>query len=382
MAVKTKAELKTQAGNVFVGGLANISAADVKALIIDIIDSLFGNSGGSITVTGSLADDGNGSIELDNDQAAPGNDKYYGTDGTGTRGYFDLPAEGQDVTGINSIRDNGSGTVDLMGDATNPGNDKYYGTDGAGAKGFHDVPIATGADSISGTSTLSLVGDVGNPGNAKYYGTGGSGLKGFHDLPSPGQDVNGLNSITDDGAGNVQFVNDSATPGNDKYYGTDAAGAKGFHDLPAGGDRFVWDIIPLQPSTFSAGGASGHQRFLEANNFNYNLWGVPDGTEIHQVTVILHDTPSAIASINLHWGDATDKIFTNDLELVVGNTFYQLSGSDFDSTMTEVPSATAPDPGSGQTSPINYPAFRRLEMVNITAIDEVAGTIKIVWKLP
>jgi hypothetical protein len=33
-------------------------------------------------------------FELVNDAAAPGNSKYYGTDGSGTKGFFDLPAAG------------------------------------------------------------------------------------------------------------------------------------------------------------------------------------------------------------------------------------------------------------------------------------------------
>jgi hypothetical protein len=33
-----------------------------------------------------------------------------------------------------------AGEVQLVGDAATPGNNKYYGTDGAGVKGFHDTP--------------------------------------------------------------------------------------------------------------------------------------------------------------------------------------------------------------------------------------------------
>ena len=58
----------------------------------------------SITVTGATSLTGGGnltanrSLSLVGDSATPGNSKYYGTDGTGTKGYFTLPAGGGDPT--------------------------------------------------------------------------------------------------------------------------------------------------------------------------------------------------------------------------------------------------------------------------------------------
>lgn len=78
-------------------------------------------------------------------------------------------------------------TLSLVGDAASPGNTKYYGTDGDGTKGFHDVPAAvvpTPKNSIQiDASEYQLVGDAASPGNTRYYGTNGSGTKGFHDIP-------------------------------------------------------------------------------------------------------------------------------------------------------------------------------------------------------
>jgi len=52
-------------------------------------------------------------------------------------------------------------TLSLVNDAATPGNDKYYGTDGFGAKGFHDLPAAGGnvnaADSL--LSNYVVLGD-------------------------------------------------------------------------------------------------------------------------------------------------------------------------------------------------------------------------------
>jgi len=202
---------------------------------------------------------------------------------------------------------------------------------------------------------------------------------------SGGTSVEVVNSLEADGSGAFQLVGDEATPSNSEYYGTDATGAKGFHALPTApelGDKFVWDTIPLQPATFTAGGASGHQRLLEGNNLNYSFWALPDGTEIVHVSVILHAPPSATPSINLHWGDATDKIFASDLQLPTAGVYYQVEGVGLNSDMVEIPYDDGSNSGSKKTSPIDYTAFKRLELVNITAIEEVAGTMKILFKLP
>jgi len=50
-----------------------------------------------------------------------------------------------------SITSDASG-IRLSGDAASPGNLKYYGTNGAGAKGFYDIPVASKwADGVSGS---------------------------------------------------------------------------------------------------------------------------------------------------------------------------------------------------------------------------------------
>ena len=58
----------------------------------------------------------------------------------------------------NSIEDDG-GDLQLVGDSASPGNEKYYGTDAAGAKGFHNLPSSSGGvqsvtgDGVGGTAT-------------------------------------------------------------------------------------------------------------------------------------------------------------------------------------------------------------------------------------
>lgn len=78
---------------------ANLQATSVtKAKIENIAASrLLGNATGSaaapteIPLAGSLAFSG-GDLQLSGDSSTPGNSKYYGTDGTSTKGYFSLPS--------------------------------------------------------------------------------------------------------------------------------------------------------------------------------------------------------------------------------------------------------------------------------------------------
>jgi hypothetical protein len=51
-----------------------------------------------------------GTVNLDGDSATPGNDKYYGTDGTGTKGFYDLPTGGGGFTVLATSVSPGSST--------------------------------------------------------------------------------------------------------------------------------------------------------------------------------------------------------------------------------------------------------------------------------
>lgn len=67
------------------------------------------------------------------------------------------------VSGATSITGGGTLTTDrtlsLVGDADTPGNDRYYGTDGTGTKGYHSLPVsdpAVGGD-LSGTASNAQI---------------------------------------------------------------------------------------------------------------------------------------------------------------------------------------------------------------------------------
>ena len=91
------------------------------------------------------------------------------------------------ISAKNSIEINDD-ELQLVGDTASPGNNKVYGTDGSGVRGWKDDP--SGADAKNSIEVdadeLQLVGDEASPGNNKVYGTDGSGNKGWKDDPAGG----------------------------------------------------------------------------------------------------------------------------------------------------------------------------------------------------
>jgi hypothetical protein len=298
----------------------------------------------TIATTNSLTGGGdlssNRTLQLVNDTAAPGNAMFYGTDGTGTRGWYAqvtgvtahsgltgltaddhtqyhndargdarYPPLARTITVANSLTGGGSlaanRTIALSGDTAAPGNNMFYGTNGTGVRGWYAVstgvtvhsgltglaaddhtqyhndtrgdlrypPLArsiatanslTGGGDLSSNRTLALVGDTAAPGNNMVYGTNGTGVRGWYAAASGGVTAHGsltglanddhtqyLNNARGDarypplarsiattlsltGGGDLsanrtlQLVGDSATPGNLSLWGTDSVGARGW----------------------------------------------------------------------------------------------------------------------------------------------------------
>lgn len=116
----------------------------------------------------SIVEDASG-LKLDGDSASPGTWRFYGTEGTGTRGYhtFDEPAQdavGSILTDTDtidltyndgtpsitaaarlqmSITSDASG-IKLSGDSASPGNWYFYGTQAGGTKGYQALNGAPG----------------------------------------------------------------------------------------------------------------------------------------------------------------------------------------------------------------------------------------------
>lgn len=211
-----------------------------------------------IDTTGSIETSSAG-LQLTNDQVTPGNNRYYGTDGTGTKGWYVH-------TGTGAIED----LQDAIGNA-------FVDTDTVDAT-YDDITgqftwqIRNQFSLTYNSSGIMLVGDVASPGNNQVYGTDATGVRGWYPAlnEETARDTIGIGftdtdtidavyddaldqfkwnvkkqfSITSDASG-IKLSGDSSSPGNTKYYGTNVSGTKGWYDLPTGGytDEMAQDAI-------------------------------------------------------------------------------------------------------------------------------------------
>jgi hypothetical protein len=113
-------------------GISHWLELDYITLTPTEIEDLFPTFSYSLLRTG---DD----VTLYGDEEYPGNSKLYGTNGSGTKGWYSKTYP----TALNfqySITQSGI-NVNLVNDSASPGNEKYYGTDSSGAKGYSDLPV-------------------------------------------------------------------------------------------------------------------------------------------------------------------------------------------------------------------------------------------------
>ena len=132
----------------------------------------------NISFVDSIVKDSVNAVSLVNDQDVPGNSKYYGTDGTGTKGWYDLTTSAQPfqtavfanpleidcstykdwictVTGdctvnINNLTDGDAGMLELIVDGTSSGDSVTItmGTMWTKKMGPTDLDMTDGADNI------------------------------------------------------------------------------------------------------------------------------------------------------------------------------------------------------------------------------------------
>ncbi len=123
------ANLGLSAADVGLGNVDNTSDAS-KPVSTATQTALNGKADTTTTITGATSITGGGSLaanrtlSLVNDSATPGNSRYYGTDGTGTKGYFALPGGsdptmGGDLSGTASNAQIVAGAVDSTELASN-----------------------------------------------------------------------------------------------------------------------------------------------------------------------------------------------------------------------------------------------------------------------
>lgn len=122
-------------------------------------------------------------IKLVNDVKNPEQWQFYGTDGSGVRGWYDV--EGHQNT-AKSVEGDGSfiNPIQLKNDEDTPGANKYYGTNDKGERGWIESTFAPITEkSITGdgkaANPIKLVNDLEAPGSNYNYGTDGFGIKGW-----------------------------------------------------------------------------------------------------------------------------------------------------------------------------------------------------------
>lgn len=231
------------------------SEANVEPIVEDFLVPGWGISltpgGGTLTVEAffihSIVQSA-GALALDGDTATPGNNYFYSTSGSGTKGWNQLPTTYSITTS--------SGVLQLDGDTSSPGNLYFYSTNGSGNKGWNQLPTTNSITTSSGS--LELTNDSSSPGSNYFYGTSGAGTKGWYALPAGAEsttvsdtntidltlttynisgDVRYQQSITSDSSG-IKLDGDQTSPGNDYFYGTNGSGTKGWYAVAGGSSDF------------------------------------------------------------------------------------------------------------------------------------------------
>lgn len=200
-----------------VGGDYNASQIDntsgvVGADVAAALDTLDASKLESVLSTNSVTGDGTLGTELQlvNDAASPGNNKAYGTNNIGTKGFFDSVSSAFGRTGavVALASDYDASQVDNDSGVTGAFVDDALNTlDANKIESVLTANSVTG-DGLSGTE-VQLVNDVASPGANQVYGTNGAGTKGWKADPS---------AATPGGAStNVQFNNAGAFDGDAEF---------------------------------------------------------------------------------------------------------------------------------------------------------------------
>lgn len=150
-------------------------------------------------------------LQLSGDVATPTANQYYGTNSTGVKGWHTIsPVQtSYTVQGVLSLTGGGTltgtgRTFQLVNDVATPGASRYYGTDATGTRGWYAAPAyvpdtrrldtihsLTGGGDLTADRTITLVNDVAAPGTRKFYGTDINGVRGWYDAPQPIQYYSG-----------------------------------------------------------------------------------------------------------------------------------------------------------------------------------------------
>lgn len=215
-----------------------------------VSNNLAGSGLATATVTSHIADTSSNPHSVAHSQTSPVADQH-------------IAHSGVSLTGQNSVSGggdiSGSRTFELTGDEATPGANRVYGTDGAGARGWKDDPASSGdvagpvsavdnnfaafdgvtgkliKDSAASGSSFDAAGAASDvQGNLDTH-TGTGNIHVNHQLVSVAGGVSLDGGGTIDGNQTITLLNDLASPGNNQVYGTNGVGTKGWKSDPAGG---------------------------------------------------------------------------------------------------------------------------------------------------
>ena len=145
----------------------------------------------------------------------------------------------------------------LVGDQETPGPSRIYGTNSSGTRGWYAqtsaVEVQRSIRISPSNQKLELVGDLNSPGVSKRYGTDSEGVRGWQDADDAPPGVKGSLEVDD---GDLQLDGDSTSPAAGLAYSTDHEGNRGWHQPPNGWvlvQEEVGDPIPDRPAVAGPG---------------------------------------------------------------------------------------------------------------------------------
>lgn len=175
------------------------------------VPGLAAKAGAAITIQGSSSLSGGGdltanrTLSLVNDSATPGNTMYYGTNGTGTKGYYALPS----ATPVATTTTSGTITLagDLAGTGASPTVAKVNGVSMSGTPQSGYVPVASSA-------TAATWGTVNDATAVKLAGSTMTGTLILPSLRVTGGTLGAGKVLTSDASGNATWQSPSASNTN------------------------------------------------------------------------------------------------------------------------------------------------------------------------
>jgi hypothetical protein len=208
------------------------------------------------------------------------------------------------VSGANSVAVVGGGTgvlssnvqLQLSGDASNPGNNKVYGTNASGVRGWKNDPSGGSGDVVGPASAVNERIAVFDGTTGKLIKDGGVAVAGLATAAQgtlagtavqPARSILTEHSLRNGGdlSANrtLSLVGDVANPGNNQVYGTNGSGARTWKPDPAGGGSTA---TTASVSTSRALTNADHNKILLCTN-SITLT-LPAGLQADLQTIVLN----------------------------------------------------------------------------------------------